>query len=51
MFYGGTLAHMLIAQGHLREQLDVEGEVLVDERTEAIANKISLKREIISFKK
>jgi hypothetical protein len=52
LFNGGTLANMLIIQGHLREQLDVEGEILVEERTEAIANKISLRKsEIMSFKK
>ncbi len=48
---GGTLANMLIAQGHLREQLEVEGEILLEDRTEAIANEISLKKEIMSFKK
>jgi hypothetical protein len=48
---GGTLANMLIAQGHLREQLEVKGEILVEDRTEAIANEISLKKEIMSFKK
>jgi hypothetical protein len=42
---------MLIAQGHLREQLEVEGEMLAEDRTEAIANEISLKQEIMPFKK
>jgi hypothetical protein len=48
---GGTLANILIAQGHLREQLEVEGEILVEDRTKAIANKISLKQEFMSFRK
>jgi hypothetical protein len=43
LFNGGTLGNnVLIAQGHLLEQLDVEGGILVEERTEAIANEISL---------
>jgi hypothetical protein len=28
LFNGGTLANMLIAQGHLPEQLDAEGEII-----------------------
>jgi hypothetical protein len=48
---GGTLGNMLIAQGRLREQLEVEGEILLEDRTEAIANEIPLKKEIMSIKK
>jgi hypothetical protein len=47
----GTLTNMLIAQGHLREQFEVKGEILVEDRTEAIANERSSKKEIMSFKK
>ena len=43
LFNRGTLANMLIAKGHLQVQLDVEGEILVEERTEANADEISLK--------
>jgi hypothetical protein len=53
LYNGGTLADMLliIVQGHFPEQLDVEGEILVEERTEAIAKELSLNKEIMYFKK
>jgi hypothetical protein len=45
------LAKMLIALGYLQEQLDVKRQILVEERTEEIADEISLQKEIMPFKK
>jgi hypothetical protein len=42
LFNGEMLGNMLISQGLLQEKLDVKGEVLVEERTEAIAAELSL---------
>ena len=48
---GPTLANMHLAQGHLDEQIEVEGELTEAEREEAILDSASLKLEITSFKK
>jgi hypothetical protein len=48
---GPTLANMHLAQGHLDEQIEVEGELTEAEREEAVLDSASLKLEITSFKK
>ena len=48
---GPTLANMHLAQGHLDEQIEVEGELTEAEREVAILDAASLKLEITSFKK
>ncbi len=48
---GPTLANMHLAQGHLDEQIEVEGELTEAEREAAILDAASLKLEITSFKK
>ena len=48
---GPTLANMHLAQGHLDEQIQVEGELNKDEREAAILDAASLKLEITAFKK
>jgi hypothetical protein len=48
---GPTLANMHLAQGHLDEQIEVEGELTEAEREQAILDSASLKLEITSFKK
>lgn len=48
---GPTLANMLLAQSHLKEQIEVEGELSDEERESAILDAASLKEEIQNFKK
>jgi hypothetical protein len=48
---GPTLANMHLAQGHLDEQIQVEGELNDEEREAAILDAASLKLEIAAFKK
>jgi hypothetical protein len=48
---GPTLANMHLAQGHLDEEIAVEGALNEEERITAIENAASLKEEITSFKK
>jgi hypothetical protein len=48
---GPTLANMHLAQGHLDEQIEVEGELSEAEREAAILDAASLKLEIAFFKK
>jgi hypothetical protein len=48
---GPTLANMYLAQGHLDEQIEVEGELTEAEREAAIMDAASLKLEIAFFKK
>jgi hypothetical protein len=48
---GPTLANMYLAQGHLDEQIEVEGELTEAEREAAILDAASLKLEIAFFKK
>jgi hypothetical protein len=48
---GPTLANMHLAQGHLDEEIEVEGMLNVEERDMVIENAASLKEEITSFKK
>jgi hypothetical protein len=48
---GPTLANMLLAQGHLEEQMAVDGELSQEEREAAILDSLSLKLEITNFKK
>jgi hypothetical protein len=48
---GPTLANMYLAQGHLDEQIEVEGELTKAEREVAILDAASLKLEIAFFKK
>jgi hypothetical protein len=45
------LANMYLAQGHLDEQIEVEGELTEAEREAAIMDAASLKLEIALFKK
>jgi hypothetical protein len=49
--YGPKLANMHLAQGHLDEQIEVEGELTKAEREVAILDAASLKLEIVFFKK
>jgi hypothetical protein len=44
---GPTLANMHLAQGHLDEQIQVEGQLSMEEREEAILDAASLKLEVI----
>jgi len=48
---GPTLANMHLAQGHLNEQIEVEGELTPQEREQAILDVASLKEEIKTFKR
>ena len=48
---GPTLANMHLAQAHLDEQIQVEGELGDEEREAAILDAASLKEEITAFKK
>jgi hypothetical protein len=48
---GPTLVNMHLAQGHLDEQIQVEGELSMEEREEAIMDAPSLKLEVTAFKK
>jgi hypothetical protein len=48
---GPTLANMYLAQGHLDEEIEVEGELTKTEREAAILDAASLKLEIAFFKK
>jgi hypothetical protein len=48
---GPTLANMHLAQGHLDEQIQVEGELSVQEHEQAILDAASLKLEVTAFKK
>jgi hypothetical protein len=48
---GPTLANMHLAQSHLDEQIEVEGELSDEEREQAILDVASLKQEITNFKK
>jgi hypothetical protein len=48
---GPTLANMHLAQGHLDEQIQVDGELNKEEREAAILDAASLKLEITAFKK
>jgi hypothetical protein len=48
---GQTLANMHLAQGHLDEQIQVEGELTQQEREQAILDSASSKEEIKTFKK
>jgi hypothetical protein len=48
---GPLLANMRLAQGHLDEQIDVEGELTKAESKGAILDAVSLKLEIMAFKK
>jgi hypothetical protein len=48
---GPTLANVNLAQSHLDEQIQVEGELSMEEREEAILDAASLKLEVTAFKK
>jgi hypothetical protein len=48
---GPTPANMHVAQGHLDEQIEVQGELSEQEREQAILDSASLKEEIKTFKK
>jgi hypothetical protein len=48
---GRTLANIHLAQGHLDEQIQVEGKLTQEEREKAILDSASLKDEIKTFKK
>jgi hypothetical protein len=48
---GPTLANMHLAQSHLDEQIQVEGELEDEENDQAILDSASLKEEILAFKK
>jgi hypothetical protein len=48
---GPTLANVHLAQGHLNEQIEVEGEFTQTERQAAILHLASLKDEIKTFKR